>query len=220
MTKEEKTFEVIGVVADAKYNHLEQPAPPTIYGNLYREGFLGPHSQLAIRTKVDPAAIDVDVRQIESDVLKNVPIVHMIEMTDQIDSTIVPQRLFATLSTGFGALGALLAVIGLYGLLAYTVTRRTHEIGVRIALGAESTDVMRIVVRDALWVVCAGLAIGAPLAFWGKRIAASLIPDLPVTGQLPIVIAAAIMIAVGLIAAYMPARRATRVDPLIALRYE
>jgi putative ABC transport system permease protein len=217
-TKGEKSYEVIGVVGDAKYNDLNQPAPPTMYTNLYKEGLLG--SQLAIRSRLDASGITNAVRMTEADVLKNVPIGQMIEMTDQIDSTIVPQRLFATLSTGFGALGALLAVIGLYGLLAYTVARRTHEIGVRIALGAENADVMRIVVRDAMWMVIAGLAIGAPLAFWGKRIAASLIPDLPVASQLPIVIAAAIMIAVGLIAAYLPARRATRVDPLIALRYE
>jgi predicted permease len=218
MTKEEKTFEVIGVVANAKYNHLEQPAPPTIYRNLLREGFVG--SQLAIRTKLDPAAVDATVRQIEADVFKNVPIAHMTEMKDQLDSTIVPQRLFASLSAAFGVLGALLAVIGLYGLLAYTVTRRTHEIGVRVALGAADTDVMGIVVGDALWMVFAGLAIGAPLAFWGKRVAASLIPDLPVADRLPIVIASAIMIAVGLVAAYLPARRAMEVDPIRALRYE
>jgi ABC-type antimicrobial peptide transport system permease subunit len=141
-------------------------------------------------------------------------------MNEQIDSSIVPQRLIAMLSAGFGALGALLAAIGLYGLLAYTVARRTHEIGVRMALGAAGTDVMRIVLRGALWMVCAGLAIGAPLAFCGKRVAASLIPDLPVASPLPIVVAAAIMIAVGLIAAYLPARRAMRVDPMVALRYE
>jgi putative ABC transport system permease protein len=219
-TKEEKAFEVIGVVADAKYNHLEQPAPPTIYGNLYREGNLGSHSQLAIRTKLDPATVDVSVRQIEGGVLKNVPIVQMIQMDDQLDSTIVPQRLFATLSTGFGALGALLAVIGLYGLLGYTVTLRTHEIGVRVALGAADTDVMRIVLRDALWMVCIGLAIGAPLAYWGKRVAGHIIPDLPIAGALPILIAASIMIAVGLIASYLPARRAMSIDPTVALRYE
>jgi predicted permease len=217
-TKGEKTFEVIGVVGDAKYNDLQQAAPPTIYPYLLQQGFAG--SQLAIRTRIDPDAAASAVRQIEADVLKDVPIVRIMTMNEQIDSSIVPQRLIAMLSAGFGALGALLAAIGLYGLLAYTVARRTHEIGVRMALGAAGTDVMRMVLRDALWMVCAGFAVGAPLAFWGKRIAASLIPDLPVASPLPIVVAAAIMIAVGLIAAYLPARRAMRVDPMVALRYE
>jgi predicted permease len=218
LTKGEKTYEVVGVVGDAKYNDLKQPAPPTIYADLFREGFIG--SQLAIRTRMDPSGVAGAVRKTEATVLKSVPIVRMMGMNEQIDSSIVPQRLFATLSAGLGALGALLAVIGLYGLLAYTVVWRTHEIGVRMALGAAATDVLRIVLRDALWMVCAGLAIGAPLAFWGKRLAASLIPDLPVASTLPIVLAAAIMIAVGLIAAYLPARRAMRVDPMVALRYE
>jgi predicted permease len=214
MTEGEQTYEVIGLVGDAKYNDLQQPAPPTIYA----EGSLG--SQLAIRTRIDPNAVAGAVRQTETDVLKNVPIVRMMEMNDQIDSTIVPQRLFATLSAAFGSLGALLAVIGLYGLLAYTVVWRTHEIGVRMALGAASMDVMRLVLRDALWMVGAGLAIGIPLAFWGKRLAASLIPDLPTASTIPILLAAATMIAVGLIAAYLPARRAMHVDPIVALRHE
>jgi len=141
-------------------------------------------------------------------------------MNEQMDSSIVPERLIAILSTGFGVLGALLAAIGLYGLLAHTVARRTHEIGVRMALGAGGTDVMRMVLRDAVWMVCTGFAAGAPLAFWGKRIAASLIPDLPVADSRPMVVAAGIMIAIGLLAAYLPARRARRIDPMVALRYE
>ncbi len=221
LTKGEKTFEVIGVVGDAKYNDLQQVAPPTIYADLLQQGYTGSeHSQLAIRTRIDPDGVASTVRQTEAAVLNTVPIVRIMTMSEQIDSSIVPQRLIAMLSAGFGALGALLAAIGLYGLLAYTVARRTHEIGVRMALGAAGTDVMRIVLRGALWMVCAGLAIGAPLAFCGKRVAASLIPDLPVASPLPIVVAAAIMIAVGLIAAYLPARRAMRVDPMVALRYE
>jgi predicted permease len=221
LTKGEKTFEVIGVVGDAKYNDLEKVAPPTIYADLLQQGYAGSeHSQLAIRTRIDPDGAASAVRQIEADVLKDVSIVRIMTMSEQIDSSIVPQRLIAMLSAGFGALGALLAAIGLYGLLAYTVAGRTHEIGVRMALGAARTDVMSIVLRDTLWMVCAGFAIGAPLAFWGKRVAAILIPDLPVASPLPIVVAAAIMIAVGLIAAYLPARRAMRVDPMVALRYE
>jgi putative ABC transport system permease protein len=218
LTKGEKTYEVVGVVRDAKYNDLQQPAPPTIYADLLQQDFIG--SQLAIRTRIDPGGVVSAVRQTEATVLKTAPIVRIMTMNEQMDSSIVPQRLIAMLSAGFGALGALLAAVGLYGLLAYTVTQRTHEIGVRMALGAAGADVIRIVLRDALWMVCAGLAIGAPLAFWGKRVAASLIPDLPVASPLPIVVAAAIMIAVGLIAAYLPARRAMRVDPMVALRYE
>ncbi len=156
LTKGERTYEVIGVVGDAKYNDLQQPAPPTIYADLFQEGSIdSQHAQLAIRTKIDPDGVAGAVRQTEAAVLKTVPIVRMMTMNDQIDSTIVPQRLIATLSAGFGALGALLAAIGMYGLLAYTVARRTHEIGVRMALGAVGTDVMRIVLRDVLWMVCA-----------------------------------------------------------------
>src|SRR5712675_1884450 len=218
LTKGERTYEVIGLVRDAKYNDLQQAATPTIYADLLQQDFIG--SQLAIRTRIDPGGVASAVRQTKATILKDVPIVRIMTMTEQIDSSIVPQRLIAMLSAGFGALGAMLAAIGLYGLLAYTVARRTHEIGVRVALGAAGTDVMRMVLREALWMVCAGLAIGAPLAYWGKRVAASLIPDLPVASPVPIVVAVSIMIAVGLIAAYLPARRAMRVDPMVALRYE
>ncbi len=218
LTEGERSYEVVGLVRDAKYNDLQQPAPATIYADLFQQDFAG--SQLAIRTRIGPDGVVSAIRQTEGAVLKAVPIIRIITMNEQIDSSIVPQRLIAMLSAGFGALGALLAVIGLYGLLAYTVARRTQEIGVRIALGATGTDVMRMVLRDAVWMICAGFAIGAPLAFWGKRVTASLIPDLPVATPIPIVVATAIMIAVGLIAAYLPAHRATRVDPMVALRYE
>jgi predicted permease len=218
LTKGERTFEVVGLVRDAKYNDLQQAAPPTIYPDLLQQGFIG--SQLAIRTRIDPGGVAGAVRQTEAAVFSTVPIVRTMTMTEQIDSSIVPERLIAMLSAGLGALGAMLAAIGLYGVLAYTVARRTHEIGVRVALGAAGTNVMCMVLRDALWMVCAGLAIGAAPALWGKRVAASLIPDLPVAGLLPIVVAAATMIAVGLIAAYLPARRAFQVDPMVALRHE
>ena len=219
LTKGEKTYEVVGVVGDAKYNDLSNPRRP----RSMRTCFNRASSVLSWQSAREsiPAELPARFAKPRPTVLKTVPIVRIMTMNEQIDSSIVPQRLIAMLSAGFGALGALLAAMGLYGLLAYTVTQRTHEIGVRMALGAARSDVMRMVLRDAAWMVCAGVALGAPLAFWGKRVAASLIPDLPVASPLPIVVAAAIMIAVGLIAAYLPAaRRAMHVDPMVALRYQ
>jgi ABC-type antimicrobial peptide transport system permease subunit len=126
----------------------------------------------------------------------------------------------AMLSGLFGALGAVLAAIGLYGLLSYTVARRTNEIGIRMALGATESAMSRMVLGDALRMVCAGLAIGAPMALWGKSFAASLIQDLPAKSGVPIVFGAVAMMAVALVAAYVPARRAARVEPVEALRYD
>jgi len=131
----------------------------------------------------------------------------------------------------FGGLGALLAAVGLYGLLAYTVARRTNEIGIRMALGATERDVTAMVLKSALELVCAGLLVGAPIAVSCKRFAASVVENvaaaaaenpitLPLDTALPIAFASTAMIAMALLAAYVPVRRATRVDPMEALRHE
>jgi ABC-type antimicrobial peptide transport system permease subunit len=161
-----------------------------------------------------------EVRRAVSDVLKGVKIDRVTTMADQVDAAMVPERLTALLSVVFGALGSLLAAIGLYGLLAYTVARRSNEIGIRTALGATPGDATRMVVRDALKVVVAGLAIGVPIALLSKRFAASVMEDLPIGNPVPIAIGAAAMLAVALLAAYLPARRAAGVDPMVALRHE
>src|SRR5262249_31787274 len=129
-------------------------------------------------------------------------------------------RFIATLSTAFGVLATLLAVIGLYGVMAYTVARRTREIGVRMALGAVPGDVVWLVMREVLTLVGAGLAIGLVSAWGLGRVVGTVLYGITASDPLTIVAAAALLAAVSLLAGYLPARRATRVNPVLALRYE
>jgi ABC-type antimicrobial peptide transport system permease subunit len=214
----DKTYEIVGVVGDAKYYEIREAALRTIYFDAFQDGSLG--SQLVVRTSINPAAVTPELRRTVRDLLKTVPVARVTTLAEQVDASIVPERLIASLSGLFGALGALLAAIGLYGLLAYTVTRRTNEIGIRIALGATRGDVAWMVLIDALGMVSAGLAIGAIMAVWAKRLTATLIQDLPLNSMFPVLFGGLGMIAVALLAAYLPARRASRVDPVAALRYE
>jgi predicted permease len=213
-----QAYEIVGVAGDAKYMEIREATYRTIYLNTFQES--EPSSRFALRTRVDPATVAPDVRRVVRDLLKTVAVGRVITLDDQVDASIVPERLMAMLSEWFGAVGSTLAAIGLYGLLAYTVARRINEIGIRMALGATRSDVTRMVLRDALAMVLAGLAIGVPVAFWCKSLAGSLIAGLPVTSRVPIALGAAAMIAIALFAAYAPARRAARVDPMEALRHE
>jgi putative ABC transport system permease protein len=207
----------VGVVGDAKYEDLHQPAPRTVYLNAFQEGRIASH--FSLRTTVPPSKIAPAVRIAVREALPTVQVGKVTTLSDQLDASLVTERVLATLSGVFGALGALLAAIGLYGLLAYTVARRTNEIGIRMALGATRGAVTRIVVTDALRMVWAGLVLGTIAAVWSTRLAASLIENLTVEAPLRVVVAGAIMIAAALLAAYLPARRAARVSPIDALRH-
>jgi predicted permease len=215
---EDKPYEIVGVVGDTKYQQVRLSTGSIIYMNAFQEGHLWP--RFSIRTSGPPTAIERDVRRLVQEVAKTIVVDQMRTLEDQVDGDIVPERLMGMLSRLFGALGSLLAAVGVYGLLAYTVTRRINEIGVRMALGATPADVTGMVLREALAMVSAGLLISAPLAWWGKRFAASLIPDLRVSFAASLAFGAAVMIAVALLAAWLPARRAAGVDPMEALRHE
>jgi putative ABC transport system permease protein len=149
-----------------------------------------------------------------------VPVTRVTTLAGQVDSNIVPERLIATLSQFFGVLGAVLAGIGLYGLLAYTVARRTNEVGIRMALGATAADVSSLVSRDALGMVCGGLIAGMLLVLLSRPLVARLVQDLKPDGMVSMIIGGVIVMAVALLAAYVPVRRAIRVDPMAALRHD
>jgi predicted permease len=198
----DQPYEIVGLVGDAKTFELRDAPYPLIYFNMFQESRLLNHFEL--RTAVAPESIAGTVRQMVRDVLKTVPVKSVTTLADQVDSNIVPERLVATLSEFFGCLGVVLAGIGLYGLLAYTVARRTNEIGIRMALGATASSVSGLVLRDVLGMVCAGSVAGTAMVLWSR----------------PLAIGGGVMIGVALLASCVPVRRAARVDPMVALRHE
>jgi predicted permease len=218
LENERDPYEIVGVAGDAKYqDDIGLVAPPTVY--LFAPMSRG-STTLSLRTDGNPLAVAADTRRIANEQLGADSVRRITTLADQVDAALVPERLMAILAGFFGAIGALLAAIGLYGLLAYSVARRTREIGIRMALGATHGRIIRMVLGSAAWLVSAGLFAGMPAALWSKRIAASMLENLSAGGFVPVGLAGAAMIAVALVAAYVPARRATRVEPVIALRAE
>jgi ABC-type antimicrobial peptide transport system permease subunit len=214
----DQAYEIVGLAGDAKTFELHDAPYPMIYFNMFQESRLLDHFEL--RTAVAPESIAGTVRRMVRDVLKTVPVRSVATLADQVDSNIVPERLIATLSEFFGCLGVVLAGIGLYGLLAYTVAKRTNEIGIRMALGATASRVSGLVLRDVVGMVCAGSVAGAAMVLWSRPLATKVLSDLKWEGVTPLAIGGGVMIAVALFASWVPARRAARVDPMVALRHE
>ena len=212
-----RTYEIAGVAADAKYSDVHEPMVRTLYLDAFQD-WKAPRN-FALRTRIHPESLVRDVTRAVADELPATRIVRVTTLADQIDSTIIPERLLAMLSGFFGALGLAIAAIGLYGLLAYTVARRVTEIGVRMALGANRRDVIGMVLLDALGMVSAGLAMGGVLAFWARTLVGAIFKN-QAAGAGPVLWAGCVIIGAALLAAYVPARRAAGLDPMSALRYE
>jgi predicted permease len=212
------TYEIVGIVGDANYTDIDEVTPRTIYFHAFQDGYTP--SQVSLWTSVNPAAVAPEVRRVVGETAKTIQVAQVTTLADQVDASIVPERLIATLSGSFGALGSLLAVIGLYGLLAYTVARRVNEIGIRMALGAQAADVRWMVMMAGLRWLLLGLIIGASVSFALGRVLQNRIWGINAANPTTFIAVAVILTVVGLIACYIPARRATKVDPMVALRYE
>jgi len=208
-------WEIVGVVGDAKYSRLRRDVAPTIYV---------PSSGRAVcftlRAGIEPLSLVPQIRSIVGQMDSNLPIFMIRTETQQIDRQLFVERLIARLSSFFGLLALVLACIGLYGLLSYEVSRRTREIGIRMALGANPADVLRMVIRQGIALAAVGAVIGIVVALGITRFLGSMLYNVKAGDPLTFTGVAVLIAAVAVFACYLPARRATRVDPLVALRYE
>ena len=216
--KMEDSYEIVGVVKDVRYFGLREPVESMIYTPVWRQG--SSERSLCIRTASDPSGLIAAVRRQVRNLDSGVAVVNSMSMEQQFDNNLAQERIVATLCSFFGGLALLLSAVGLYGIMAHAVTRRTREIGIRMALGARRSNVLWLVLRDAILLVFAGAIIGVPLAFAATRFIESFLYGLTAHDPAIIVSAAAILSLVTVMASYLPARRATQVDPMTALRYE
>ena len=208
-------YEIVGVVRDAKYSDLRREIKPMMYTPQSGMG-----ASFEVRTAGDPQALVPMIRQTVAQLNPNLPLHDVTTESLQIDRLLFQERLIARLSSFFGLLALTLACIGLYGLLAYEVARRTREIGIRTALGAQRRDVLQLVVRQGLSLALLGAAVGIGVALGVTRYLKSLLYDVRTNDPLTIVVVALLLVLVALAACFLPARRASRVDPMVALRYE
>jgi putative ABC transport system permease protein len=212
------SWEVIGVVKDSKYRSLGEDAMPYIFLPYLQNP--QPAMALHVQTSGNPRDLAAAVRREVQALDPNLPAFNVMSLADNIDISLFPSRFGAVLLGVFGFLALLIASIGIYGVMSYGVSERTHEMGIRMALGARGRDVMRLVISQGMWLALIGVAIGAGLALAVTRVVKSYLYDVSVTDPLTFIGIALLLIGVALLACYVPASRATKVDPLEALRYE
>jgi predicted permease len=211
-------LEIVGVARDGKYISVGESPAPFLYQPLAQRHESG--MSLIVRTKGDPAASIGAVRGAVQSVERNLPTANLRPMRELLAQSLFPARVGALLLAGFGLLALVLASIGLYGVMSYSVSRRTREIGIRMALGAQRGDVLRLVLREGMTLVGAGVVVGLAAAFATTRLLAGFLYGVSPTDPLAFAGIALLLTAVALVASFLPARRASRVDPMVAFKYE
>ncbi|PYV24995.1 MAG: hypothetical protein DMG24_10005 [Acidobacteria bacterium] len=213
--------QIVGVVRDTEHHLLENRSPEAVYIP-FTQAAADEYGQmnLVVRAAADPSRLIAALRQQVQSVDKNLPLSGVETPAADLDEYLGDHRSLATLLSFFGGLALVLASIGLYGTMSYAVARRTQELGLRMALGARGPDIVGMVLRESLSLVALGVAFGIPAVAASKRVVASMLFGVKTTDPLTISIAVVVMLAVALVASYLPARRATKVDPMVALRHE
>ena len=209
-------YEIIGIVGDVRDRALEFNPFPAMYVPTNQTGWMN----VVVRTQGDPASLTGAVRKEVRAIDPDQPIAAMRTMNEWMDTAVAGSRYRTALLALFAFVALVLASTGIYGVMSYSVSQRTHEIGVRMALGARSADVMRMVVRQGMTLVMVGVGLGILGAIALTRLMSTLLFGVTAKDPLTFVAVAALLTLVAFVACYLPARRATKVDPLVALRYE
>jgi len=214
-------IEIVGVVGDVRTQDAREKPEPAVYRPILQNDDESAYSAaIHVRTAGDPAQFAKPVREVITNIDSKIPIFDVKTLEEQVNDRHKQDRLIAQLVSFFGALALILACIGLYGVMAHGVARRTNEIGIRMALGARRGNIAWMILRETLMLVVIGLVIGVPAALFAARFISSQLFGLGVADPAALIGAGVILTAVALLAGYVPARRASRVNPLTALRYE
>jgi predicted permease len=214
-------FEIVGVIGDSKYNGAKAKADRTVYRPILQvQDQLAFANVFELRTLGDPLGLSAGVRAAVAQVNDKLPILNMTSLRLQTDDALKQERLIAQLVSFFGLLGLLLSCVGLYGIMAHAVVRRTNEIGIRMALGAERRDITWMVLSESLLLVAVGLAVGLPASWGAAQLISNQLFGLRPSDPLTLLAAVTLLTIVAALAGYLPARKASRVNPLVALRYE
>ena len=207
---------IIGVVGDMRGNALAEPPEPTVYLAMSQHPMTS--LSIVVRTNGDPASLAPGLRNIVRDLDREVPVYSVQSMSERVASSLGRERFFATLIAVFAAVALLLSAVGLYGVIAYAVTQRTHELGVRVALGASATRISRMVIGEGVALTAAGLTVGIAGAVSVGKLLSTFLFGVNATDSLTLAGVVGALVVVAVLASWLPARRAARVDPLVAMR--
>jgi predicted permease len=212
-------YEIVGVAADVHYDNLRRE-PDSLHFDLYRQMHSIGGATYIVRTSMPPEAITPSLRAAVQRIDKDLPLIDIRTQQEQIDSTTQQERIFASLTVGFGVLALVLACVGIYGIMTYTVTQRTNEIGIRLALGAQRGRVRAMVLRETGWLAMFGVIAGIAIALGLGRLVKSMLYGLSPNDPISLTSAALLLLAIAIIAAWIPAARASRIEPMEALRHD